>query len=85
MSNEGGDTHSMLLKRSVRIAGHATSISLEEPFWLALRRSAQRQVRSINDLITMIDNSRIGGLSGAVRLFVLAELECRAGELEHDA
>ncbi|MGY8993254.1 MAG: ribbon-helix-helix domain-containing protein, partial [Rhodospirillales bacterium] len=28
----------MLLKRSVRIAGHATSISLEEPFWLALRR-----------------------------------------------
>jgi predicted DNA-binding ribbon-helix-helix protein len=85
MSDERADTNSKLRKRSVRIAGHATSISLEDPFWLALQRIARRQGRSVNELIAEIDNGRSGGLSGAIRLFVLAELERQAGELVRDA
>ncbi len=73
-------TRTSLRKRSVVIAGHATSLSLEEEFWRDLRAVAQRRRVSINALIASIDTARQGNLSSALRLFVL---ECyRNGELQ---
>jgi predicted DNA-binding ribbon-helix-helix protein len=67
------------VKRSVRIAGHATSISLEGPFWLALQEIARQRRVSLAALLTRIDVERGGNLSSAARLFVLEC--CRNGEL----
>ena len=68
-----------VVKRSVRIAGHATSVSLEPAFWDALRELAWRRHVSVNALLSRIDAERSGNLSSAVRLFVLER--CRRGEL----
>ena len=62
-------------KRSVSIRGHRTSLSLEDGFWEELARIAQLRGRSVAGLIAEIDNSRSGGLSSAVRLFVLDTLK----------
>lgn len=67
-------------KRSVLIAGHRTSISLETAFWGALGEIADKRGVSINRLITQIDRNRAGNLSSAIRLFVLAELRRRVTE-----
>lgn len=69
-------------KRSVIVAGHRTSVSLEEPFWRRLKDIAQARSVSINDLVTEIDaaetaKGQAGNLSSALRLYVLAELEKR--------
>jgi predicted DNA-binding ribbon-helix-helix protein len=69
---------SALRKYSVRIAGHPTSISLEPEFWAAFGRVAEKRGNSIAALITEIDEKRNGGLSSAIRLFVLADLEGRS-------
>ena len=66
-----------LNKYSVRIAGHPTSISLEPEFWAAFGRVAEKRGSSVSALITEIDANRDGGLSSAIRLFVLADLEGR--------
>jgi predicted DNA-binding ribbon-helix-helix protein len=62
-------------KRSVEIAGHRTSLSLEEAFWRALKRLAAQDGVSINRLIARIDRERAGNLSSAVRVYVLERLE----------
>jgi predicted DNA-binding ribbon-helix-helix protein len=67
-----------LRKYSVRIAGHPTSISLEPEFWAAFGRAAERRGTTVAQLITGIDAERAGGLSSAIRLFVLADLEGRS-------
>lgn len=61
------------VKRSVTIAGHRTSVSLEAPFWDGLRVIAKARGQSINKLITEIDAGRTPdtGLSSALRLHVL--------------
>ena len=61
-------------KRSITIHGHRTSISLEEPFWAALNDIAKMRQMSVASLVQMIDKERIGGLSSAIRIFILAEL-----------
>ena len=61
-------------KRSLTIRGHRTSISLEEPFWIALNDIARARQQSVASLVQMIDKERIGGLSSAIRVFILAEL-----------
>ena len=61
-------------KRSVTIHGHRTSISLEEPFWIAFNDIARVRQQSLASLVQMIDRKRVGGLSSAIRVFVLAEL-----------
>jgi len=66
-------------KRSVRIARHQTSISLEAAFWDALKQIAEAQGKSINQLITDIDAARpadgsAGNLSSAIRVFVLEQV-----------
>jgi predicted DNA-binding ribbon-helix-helix protein len=68
-----------MTKRSVRIAGHSTSLSLEEEFWRELQALAQSRKVSLNRLIASVDASRAGNLSSALRIFVL---DCyRSGEL----
>jgi predicted DNA-binding ribbon-helix-helix protein len=63
---------SPIVKRSVVIAGHKTSVSLEEPFWVCLRKIAQAQQTSMSSVVTDIESSRPGGnLSSAIRTFVL--------------
>ncbi|MBI1245883.1 MAG: aryl-sulfate sulfotransferase [Alphaproteobacteria bacterium] len=66
-------------KRSVVIAGHRTSISLEPEFWTALKDIARKRNASINDLVTEIDKLRAskdeaGNLSSALRVYVLQSL-----------
>ena len=61
-------------KRSLTIHGHRTSISLEEPFWVALNDIAKARQQSVAGLVQMIDQERVGGLSSAIRMFILAEL-----------
>ena len=66
-------------KRSVVIAGHRTSVSLEAPFWDVLRGTAETRGVSLNALIAEIDAARPlagpdrGNLSSALRIFVLEE------------
>jgi predicted DNA-binding ribbon-helix-helix protein len=61
-----------IVKRSVSIAGHRTSISLEEPFWDALRAIATERGVSFQALVGEIDSRRAGqNLSSAIRVFVL--------------
>jgi len=61
-------------KRSIAIAGHRTSISLEEPFWTALTEIADARSLSLSGLVAEIDRDRPPrtNLSSAVRMFVLA-------------
>ncbi|MCJ2033458.1 ribbon-helix-helix domain-containing protein [Methylobacterium sp. J-068] len=66
-------------KRSVMIAGHRTSVSLEDPFWDALREIAAARGQSVQALIGVIDAGREGqNLSSAIRVFVLATVRTRA-------
>lgn len=63
-------------KHSVVISGHATSISLEEPFWRQLKAIAKRDRVSLAALIAGIDTNHLpddGGLSSALRVFVLED------------
>lgn len=66
---------SKVVKRSVTIAGHTTSVSIEEPFWKALQSLAKRQKRSLAGLIAEIDERRGTNLSSALRLYVLESLK----------
>jgi predicted DNA-binding ribbon-helix-helix protein len=60
------------VKRSFTIDGHRTSISLEAPFWDALKAAAAREKMPVSRLIARIDASRQGcGLSSAVRVWLL--------------
>lgn len=63
-----------VVKRSVRIAGHPTSVSLEKPFWDHVQKLADAQGLSLNKLITRIDAARGTNLSSAIRLYVLHNL-----------
>jgi predicted DNA-binding ribbon-helix-helix protein len=62
-------------KRSVTLAGHRTSVSVEDEFWEALKALAQQQHLTLAELLTRIDTDRPGNLSSAVRLYVLKSLQ----------
>jgi predicted DNA-binding ribbon-helix-helix protein len=63
---------STVIKRSIVIGGHKTSVSLEDAFWEALRDIARNRGETISSLVGSIDASRQqGNLSSAIRLFVL--------------
>ncbi len=67
------------VKRSVEIAGHKTSISLEPMFWDMLREAAVAEGTPINALVARVDAERIRvemppGLAGAIRLWLVARL-----------
>ena len=61
-------------ERSVDIAGHRTSVSIEAEFCEALQDIATRKKTSGNTLIAVIDGARYGKLSSAIRVFVLREI-----------
>jgi predicted DNA-binding ribbon-helix-helix protein len=58
-------------KRSVIVAGHSTSVSLEPEFWDALKAIAAARGQSLGQLIGEVDAGRQGNLSSALRVFVL--------------
>lgn len=72
-------------KRSLTLHGHRTSVSLEEAFWNAFVRMAQRRGLSINALAAQIDRDRgvSAGLASSIRVAVLRDLQA-AGEDEDD-
>jgi predicted DNA-binding ribbon-helix-helix protein len=64
--------NSAVIKRSIVIAGHKTSVSLEDAFWQGLKEVAAARQVSLTELIATIDGGRHdGNLSSAIRLFVL--------------
>ena len=78
-----------LRRHSVRIAGHPTSVSMEDAFWQEIRRAAEEQGISTARLIERVDQARMAdassatpppNLSSALRLYVLARLQARAGK-----
>ena len=69
---ENDPTH--IKKRSVRLAGHQTSVSIEDAFWDHLVRIAKEKNISINGLITELDANRTGNLSSAIRIHVLDQI-----------
>ncbi|MGM0421713.1 MAG: ribbon-helix-helix domain-containing protein [Pseudomonadota bacterium] len=71
---EDTGTEIRIIKHSVTISGHATSISLEEPFWLALKDIAKSQKCSVNAVITKIDTENPGNLSSALRCYILEQV-----------
>ena len=62
---------SLVVKRSIIIGGHKTSVSLEHAFWQAFKDIAALRNMTLSDLLMSIDAERNGNLSSAVRLFVL--------------
>ena len=63
---------SPVVKRSIVIAGHKTSVSLEDAFWQCLKEIAGDRELTLSDLVASIDTGRHqGNLSSAIRLFVL--------------
>ena len=61
-----------MIKRSITLAGHKTSLALEDEFWTALELIAQKNHQSLPNLISQIDASRTDkNLSSAIRVFVL--------------
>jgi predicted DNA-binding ribbon-helix-helix protein len=77
---------SIVLKRSIVVHGHKTSVSLEEPFWLALKEIAKSRDMTLSGVVAFIDGHRDeGNLSSTIRLFVLdhvrAQLAARASQL----
>jgi predicted DNA-binding ribbon-helix-helix protein len=78
---------SSVVKRSVVVAGHKTSVSLEDAFWKVLKDTASERDMTLSDLVGKIDSQRDrGNLSSAIRLFALdfyrdqiSELEKRSG------
>jgi predicted DNA-binding ribbon-helix-helix protein len=67
---------STVVKRSIVIAGHRTSISLEDSFWKSLKDIAGQRGETLSDLVAAIDDRRqdgkiSGNLSSAIRVFVL--------------
>ena len=76
---------SPVVKRSIVITGHKTSVSLEDAFWKELKAIAGERDMNLSELVTSIDSTRQhGNLSSAIRLFVLgryrSELSDNIGE-----
>lgn len=64
-----------VIKRSVSISGHMTSVSLEQPFWDYLNKFAEVDKVSLSSMIVSIDEKRQTNLSSALRLYVLYRLK----------
>jgi predicted DNA-binding ribbon-helix-helix protein len=69
---------STVIKRSIVIAGHKTSVSIEDAFWRGLKELAYNQQSTLSAIVANIDSDRRkGNLSSAIRLFVLDGLRSR--------
>jgi predicted DNA-binding ribbon-helix-helix protein len=73
---------SPVVKRSIVIAGHKTSVSLEDAFWRGLKDIASRRSVTLSELVATIDAERThGNLSSAIRLFVLGHYRSAIGAM----
>src|SRR5258708_38158908 len=71
---------SAIVKRSIVIAGHKTSVSLEDAFWKGLKEIARRRHVTASEIVAAIDSGRAqGNLSSALRLFVLDYYRAQIG------
>jgi len=78
---------SAVVKRSIVIVGHKTSVSLEDHFWNWLKEIARTQEQTVSDLVAQIDKNREHtNLSSAIRLFVLdyVSKQAEAGARQSD-
>ena len=74
---------SPVVKRSIVLAGHKTSVSLEDAFWSGLKEIAGKRLMTLSTLIDTIDARRQqGNLSSALRLFVLEFYRSQMPEVE---
>ena len=72
---------SPVVKRSIVIAAHKTSVSLEDGFWTGLKEIAVARDMTLSDLVATIDTERhYGNLSSAIRLFVLDYYRAQAND-----
>ena len=72
---------SPVVKRSIVIAGHKTSVSLEDAFWKGLKEIASGRHATLSELVASIDADRQqGNLSSTLRLFVLDFYRAQVGE-----
>ena len=70
---------SPVVKRSIVVAGHKTSVSLEEAFWNGMKEISVERNMTLSELVGEIDSKRqLGNLSSAIRLFVLDHFKTRA-------
>ena len=77
---------SPVVKRSIVVKGHKTSVSLEDAFWSALKEIAGGHHLSLSDMVAQIDAERQhGNLSSAIRLFVLNFYRRKLSELKTNA
>jgi predicted DNA-binding ribbon-helix-helix protein len=73
---------SPVIKRSIVIAGHKTSVSLEDAFWKGLKDIAIGRHMTLSDLVATIDSGRPhGNLSSTIRLFVLSHYQARINDV----
>ena len=71
---------SPVVKRSIVIAGHKTSVSLEDAFWKGLKEIATGRGLTLSEMVGTIDSGRAqGNLSSALRLFVLDHYRAQIG------
>jgi len=76
---------SPVIKRSIVIAGHKTSVSLEDAFWKGLKEIALARRTTLSELVAAIDGERQhGNLSSAIRLFVLDHYQTRISDRDHN-
>ncbi len=72
---------SPVVKRSIVIANHKTSVSLEDAFWKGLKDIANGRNMTLSELVALIDTERLhGNLSSAIRLFVLGHYRGQAAD-----
>lgn len=77
---------SPVIKRSIVIAGHKTSVSLEDAFWQGLKDIASTRDLTLSELVASIDTDRRhGNLSSGIRLFVLDHYRSQTDRLPKDA
>ena len=77
-------TKDSLVKGSVTIAGHRTSLSLEPVFWTALRAAAAAQGKPLNALVAEIDEARTTNLSSAIRVWLFVRAAAASGSPRSD-
>jgi predicted DNA-binding ribbon-helix-helix protein len=76
---------SPVVKRSIVIAGHKTSVSLEDAFWKGLKEIAGTRDMTLSELVAFIDSERQhGNLSSAIRLFVLDHYRSQISEPKNE-
>jgi predicted DNA-binding ribbon-helix-helix protein len=76
---------SLVVKRSIVVGGHKTSVSLEDAFWSGLKEIAARRVTTLSELVSEVDKQRQHtNLSSALRLFVLDFYRTGASDAEQN-